>query len=234
MSALRNRNFVQFLKEQHWKAVQAKSARASVLDTLSQVDQTLKIKTYQGHNGLLRLIRRSRIDAILPCISPLPREFPVPWVGYLFDYQHKYLPDFFSQEEIDKRDASFGRMLASASAVVVHSEAAKRDIERFNPDHISEVFALPVTPLPNVDWFAENDVGVVQKYGLPKRYFIISNQFWRHKSHLTAFEALALLRRTPSLRTLRSFAPDSLAIHATLATSRISRSGLLNLASAKP
>jgi len=122
-------------------------------------------------------------------------DFPVPWVGYLFDYQHKYLPDFFTEEERDKRDASFARMLASAPAVVVHSKAAQQDIEAFNPDHTSTVFALPIAPLPNADWFAEDLIGVVKKYGLPERYFLISNQFWRHKSHLTAFEALSLLRR---------------------------------------
>lgn len=30
-------------------------------------------------------------------------------------------------------------------------------------------------------------------YGLPEKYFIISNQFWLHKSHLTAFRALKML-----------------------------------------
>jgi len=29
---------------------------------------------------------------------------------------------------------------------------------------------------------------------LPERYFIISNQFWIHKSHITAFEALSKLK----------------------------------------
>jgi glycosyltransferase involved in cell wall biosynthesis len=118
----------------------------------------------------------------------------------MFDYQHKHLPHLFSEEECNRRDEKFAGMLAAASAVIVNSRDTQTDIETFNPDHASKIIALPFTPLPNPAWFAADNENVVQKYKLPKRYFLISNQFWRHKSHITAFEALALLQRNADIQ----------------------------------
>lgn len=197
LQALRERRFIQELKQQHWATLQSEKQRERVLNSLIQQDGAFKVETYSGEDGLWRAIQRNRIDAVLPSIGRQSKDFPVPWVGYMFDYQHKHLPHLFSKEERQRRDEIFTAILASASVVIVNSRDTQSDIEAFNPDHAAKIIALPFTPMPNPAWFAADKVGLADKYKLPKRYFLISNQFWRHKAHLTAFEALALLRRDP-------------------------------------
>lgn len=193
--ALRERRFIQEMKQQHWATLQSAKQRNRVLNSLIQQDGAFKIETYRGEGGLRRVIQRNRIDAVLPSIGRQSKDFPVPWVGYMFDYQHKHLPHLFSEDECRRRDDIFAAILASASVVIVNSRDAQSDIDNFNPGHAARIIALPFTPMPNPAWFAADEVGVANKYKLPKRYFLISNQFWRHKAHLTAFEALALLRQ---------------------------------------
>jgi len=121
----------------------------------------------------------------------------------MFDYQHKHLPHLFAEEERQRRDKVFAGMLAEAAVVIVNSRDTQSDIETFNPDRASAVVALPFTPIPDPAWFDADGEEVARKYELPKRYFLISNQFWRHKSHLTAFEALAILRQDAGLRDVK-------------------------------
>ena len=54
------------------------------------------------------------------------------------------------------------------------------------------IFNLPFAPLLQKNWL-RNDEKIKQKYNLPDKYFIISNQFWLHKDHLTAFKSLKIL-----------------------------------------
>jgi glycosyltransferase involved in cell wall biosynthesis len=44
-------------------------------------------------------------------------------------------------------------------------------------------------------WLDDLAYDVVKKYNLPQKYFVISNQFWIHKDHRTAFKALKLLHK---------------------------------------
>jgi glycosyltransferase involved in cell wall biosynthesis len=48
------------------------------------------------------------------------------------------------------------------------------------------------------NWLEEGNPDLLERYNLPRRYFLISNQFWIHKSHITAFRALAMLSNDQS------------------------------------
>jgi len=146
--------------------------------------------------GISALYRRSKklsIDVLLPSFSPLPFDSELPWVGYLYDFQHRHLPQFFTDKECCQRDHDFQSMLASARAVIVNANDVKKDIEHFFPDSNARVFTLPFSTAPSPDWLDLNAASVREYYGIPPRYFIISNQFWQHKDHATAFNAFAEL-----------------------------------------
>lgn len=145
-----------------------------------------------GDYALKRVLRKLDIDVALPSIAPLTSDFPVPWVGYLYDFQHKHLTHLFSDAQRASRDADFAKMLGQARALIVNAQAVKRDAERFFPDHKSEIFVLPFAAAPRQDWF-DDAADVLDKYSLNTPYFIISNQFWLHKDHATAFEAFRLV-----------------------------------------
>lgn len=143
-------------------------------------------------SDLKRALKEHDIDIVFPTILDLGRGFPIPWIPYLPDLQHKYYPEFFSDEEIEDRDISFQRLLHSAHSVIVEAQDVKNDLQKFYDVGDTEIFVMPYTAVPEGAWFSLEDVDI-GKYHLPEKYFLISNQFWLHKDHKTAFDALKLL-----------------------------------------
>ena len=137
-----------------------------------------------------KCLRAHDIDILFPVGEcPLPEKFSLPWIGYLPDFQHKYLTDLFSKEEINKRNSLFGKMLRKARFVVVNAKAVESDIRKFYPAAKTDIIVLPFKPWQKPDI---KDI-LLSKYKKKKKYLIVSSQFWQHKSHATVFDALELL-----------------------------------------
>ncbi len=163
------------------------------LDYFKNVDGNIEIVEYNKITGLVSALRRIKADVVMPVGNPLRASFPIPWVGYIPDFQHKYYPEFFSAKECLKRDTRFAAMLRSAKAIIVNARSVKEDIEKYFPNIKCEVFTLPFSAAPISKWLENDKPNLLKRYNLPFRYFLISNQFWIHKSHITAFQALAML-----------------------------------------
>ena len=171
-------------------------AREALMDSLILKNNKLTTVSYRDEQrGLLSCLYGIKADVILPLSESPGASFAYPWVGYIPDLQHKNLPHFFSSEECAARDRMFSGLLRDAKAVIVNSHAVKSDIEKFYPEFRCRIFPLPFAPIPLPGWFDEDPAVYKRKYDLPDRYFIISNQFWVHKSHITAFKALYNLRK---------------------------------------
>lgn len=141
-----------------------------------------------GRNAVIRAAKRLKLDVVVPAVHSLGADFPLPWVAYAYDFQHKYFPQNFPPEDCRSRDEHFGELLTQAKAAIVNSRAAASDIAKFVPQATARIFALPFAPSPNPEWLNER-AGVLERYAVTAPYFIISNQFWAHKGHATAFEA---------------------------------------------
>lgn len=134
--------------------------------------------------------RRIGADVVLPCLYPQPgAEYPQ--VGYLFDFQHRYLPHFFTESEARDREAHFARTAAASELLLVNSRAAREDCLRYLPE-VPEVRALPFSPYPRQEWLDE-EPGIQARYALKRPYFIVCNQFWKHKNHGVVLDAMRLL-----------------------------------------
>lgn len=144
--------------------------------------------------GLNQLCLEHKIDVLIPSFFNLGKGFETPWVGYIADFQHKYYPEFFSAKENRLRDKIFKRYLHEASAILVNARAVKNDAEKFFGGHQTKVFSLPFCPLYASDW--KRKVIDISKFNLPENYFLISNQFWKHKDHATAFKGFAEFIKT--------------------------------------
>lgn len=150
-----------------------------------------------GGRSLRAKFHALKLDAMLPALKPLPVGPDIPWVGYVYDFQHRHLPQLFKPRQIARRERSFVQMLTRARSVIVNAQAVADDIKRFIPQARAEVFALPFCPQPDPSWFdlpAPSLEGLGIDAGQP--YFIICNQFWQHKDHATAWRAFAELQRT--------------------------------------
>jgi len=170
--------------------------RGGLLEALSSSGARIEIVDYRDTvSGLTSALRQCSAEVLFPCATSLGPSFPVPWIGYIPDLQHKRLPNWFSERERKARDKLFSRILAEAPAVIVNAAAVVQDIEEFYPNHKSRLFALPFCPPANLELSSKaSDPAVRTAYGLPTRYFMVSNQFWIHKSHETAFMALRQVR----------------------------------------
>ena len=149
---------------------------------------------YESHTkDLARVLAEHKVDIVLPVNSDLGRDFPIPWVGYIPDFQHKYLYENFTEHECFARETAFAARLRDSKTLLVNSEAVRQDILKFYPwiNH-QRVFSLPYSPHPMPEWLAAND-SVRQHYDVGERYYMVCNQFWVHKDHPTAFRAFAAL-----------------------------------------
>ena len=134
-----------------------------------------------------------KLEAGVPAMRPLDLGHACGVVGYVYDFQHVHLPHLFKSKDCDRRDRMFAETMASSRAVIVNSRTIAEELRARHPASPSQVFALPFAPSPQPDWLADRPE-VASAYRPAGRYFIVSNQFWTHKNHRTAFRAFARLR----------------------------------------
>jgi glycosyltransferase involved in cell wall biosynthesis len=134
-----------------------------------------------------------KIDFYFPvCFNVMPDRPAASWIP---DFQHKYLSDFFSPQEIAMRDELCRRIAEESRLIFCSSHAVEKDFRRFHPDSKATTKVLSLRVSPENDWFTTNPSKVQEKYELPDRFVLCSNQFWIHKNHRRLFEAIALLHR---------------------------------------
>lgn len=175
----------------HWVAKPGFS-KSYLRTTFADLAQDFELVYSSGSNyrSQLRTTTQLAADLVLPCFEPPSEDFLIPWIGYLSDFQHRHLSDFFTLQEIEERNQSFARMLERECHVIVNSRAVAQDANMFYPKHKAHIHALPFSPCPHKSWLEDNaDVRV--QYEIDRPYFIICNQFWKHKDHGTAFRAFA-------------------------------------------
>jgi glycosyltransferase involved in cell wall biosynthesis len=115
-------------------------------------------------------------------------------VSWMADFQHKYLPHLFTFSDVFLRDISFKYISQKSQKVVVSSKSAKADFHKFFPTSPADVDVLSFTTFPLPEWYATNREEILNIYSLPKRFFLVSNQFWQHKNHELIFKAMAILK----------------------------------------
>lgn len=120
----------------------------------------------------------------------------VPRLCWIPDFQHVHLPEMFTTQEINQRNAKFRQAAHAASLVLLSSEAARRDFAQFAPDlaHKGRVLSF-VSWIPETVY--ERDPGWISpRYHLPERFFLLPNQFFKHKNHQVVIDALVQLKNT--------------------------------------
>ena len=139
-------------------------------------------------------VTRAKATVAYPVLDTLGRDFPIPWIGWIPDFQHKRLPHYFPAEEISRRDERFQGIVNDAWHVVVSSEDSYRDLNRWFPTERSRASVLPFVAVMNDQWYEEEPAKVAARFGLPDKFLIFPCQYWIHKNHCTAFEAVRILR----------------------------------------
>jgi glycosyltransferase involved in cell wall biosynthesis len=142
---------------------------------------------------LERLLKKNNIS-VLSHFGSLGENSTIPTIGWIPDFQHKYLPDFFSQEELLHRDHVYQSTCKECTRVIFSSMTAKFDAEKYYPEYEKKYRILhfvtgnmKINNLPEI-------VTLKTKYQIEGSYFIVPNQFWIHKNHAVILEALNILK----------------------------------------
>ncbi|PWR18215.1 glycosyltransferase family 4 protein [Zavarzinia compransoris] len=112
-------------------------------------------------------------------------------VCWIPDFQELHLPYYFSQGEVANR-RHHHRLRFKTAGLVVSSEDAKADVERFYPGECQNVEVVRFAAFDRFD--PERLPEVRAQYGLPGHYVMCANQVWIHKNHIVVLRALALLK----------------------------------------
>ena len=120
----------------------------------------------------------------------------LPMVITLHDVQHLHYPQFFSRQEIVRRNVFFPAACNIAQALTTDAPWSKQDICRQYGIASTKVFAIPMAPATDVSASITRQAlsDVQQKFRLPEIFALYPANTWEHKNHLRLLEAIAWLR----------------------------------------
>lgn len=175
--------------------VPLEKTRHPALQLINRITRKFLRKDYHlGH-----FYPKNKVDFLFPCMSAsyfipasIKRLRKIYWIP---DFQHKHLPEFFSKEELDFRDANFSELAGLSCEIVLSSEDCKKDLKEFYPAHLASLkvisFVSVLSPFHFIDFS-----GIKKKFNIKTdRYFVSPNQFWAHKNHMVILKAIELVRR---------------------------------------
>lgn len=135
-----------------------------------------------------------RIDYIYPSYSPksIYRKKSISWIP---DFQHVYYPEFFSIGEREFRDSYFKEIAMNHSKLILSSQDSYDTYCRLYPKYTKNVGVVHF-----VSAIEEKDITgdikeILAKYNIEDdHYFLVSNQFYRHKNHKCLIEAVRIAK----------------------------------------
>jgi glycosyltransferase involved in cell wall biosynthesis len=155
-----------------------------------------KLLRLRGDSDPFGLAEHNSINVLLPLLDLPPWRIVPGTIGWIPDFQHLHLPQFFGPEDLRQRNTTFRRLAEKATVVMLSSEAAHDDFAQFAPDHAAKARVVPFPSLLAFDDLNEDPVVTRTKFNLPGKFALVANQFWAHKNHALVVQALALLKNS--------------------------------------
>jgi glycosyltransferase involved in cell wall biosynthesis len=160
------------------------------LDDFSMVSRVL----HRYPERIKRRIAKLRIDLVFPILSPDPifMQGPAKAIFWIPDFQHKFYPEFFTQSELNQRDKAQSQIAALNNTLVLSSQDALNHFKQFYPHHKCKTELLRFRSV-----IASNELSethhIAGKYPVSAPYFMVCNQFWKHKNHRLIIDAARIL-----------------------------------------
>lgn len=135
-------------------------------------------------------------------LNRIGRLFKKKGIFWIPDFQHRTLPEFFQEEELAQKQAKDTEMVMSTNPMVLSSNDAKHDLERFYPEHRCEVEVVHFVSYIEPEIRAitpEMEAAVAEKFDLKGNYIYLPNQFWQHKNHIVAVKAIEEIKKRGAL-----------------------------------
>lgn len=142
-----------------------------------------------------KVLKEHTLDVIYPLQDyPVRTRTGVKLISWSADFQHKHYPEFFSRKQILGRDTRVKNALRNSDHLVLSSHDAHKDLKKFFKVRSGlNIYIYHFVSIID-DLEQVNMEELKLKYKLPDDYFLISNQFHKHKNHRVLFLALARLK----------------------------------------
>ena len=144
--------------------------------------------------SLERLIKATQTSALFPSNFLSKPYTSISHISWIPDLQHVRYPQFFSEEEHTKRNILYRKYIESSNHLVVSSQDAFNDLNRYFSIDPQKVSIIPFAAYPFSSWYQDEPIDVVKKFRLPSKFLIFPSQFWIHKNHRCIFDAVQKLR----------------------------------------
>jgi len=142
-----------------------------------------------------KILDNYSLDGIFPLLDyPVITRSKTKIVAWYADLQHEYYPEFFTKRKIIERTTRIKFMLRNTDDLVVSSRAVADDFARFfrlRNDMKIHVFHF-ASVVDSLHEISIKDLKI--SYRLPDNYFLVSNQFYKHKNHKILLNALSILK----------------------------------------
>lgn len=138
-------------------------------------------------------IRRSGVSVVFGYPEGR-RRMPVPWVGWVTDFQHIHYPQFFPAQQAEGLNRAFGYVAENAALAILSSQDSYKDFVTFSPANARKGRVVPFVSLFPEEVLQQDPATVVSRYRIGRPFVIVSNQWWRHKNHEVAIRAAAIQR----------------------------------------
>lgn len=145
------------------------------------------------HHVLESVLQKYQIDVLSHNQFLNVRKVKV--VSWIPDFQHIHLPGMFSKKEIRNRNYFFRKFAEDSDRVILSSYSALNDFKDFIPKYCYKANVLQFVSQPEIASKLDLSINMQDKYGIMRKFFYIPNQFWKHKNHLVAFEAINHLKK---------------------------------------
>jgi glycosyltransferase involved in cell wall biosynthesis len=125
---------------------------------------------------------------------PVRRKSDAKLIAWWADLQEKHYPEFFSWKQNFGRDIRIKLILKNCDHLVVSSQDVLDDFNRFYkvPEKLNVHIYHFVSVIDNLESIKIEDLRA--KYNLPEKYFMVSNQFHKHKNHKVVLQTLKKLK----------------------------------------
>jgi len=143
-------------------------------------------------------MERHRIDLLTHC--SLGRQTRINTLLWMPDFQHKAMPQFFSQEECAHRDSDVGSVRLWGN-ILLSSHAAAEDFRRHYPELVevkTHILHFSSVEVLNTALLSRSELEAL--YPVHDPYYFLPNQFWQHKNHAVVVEALR--QTSPEIRVI--------------------------------
>lgn len=149
-----------------------------------------------GNNVFVdKILASYELDGLFPLHDyPVKTRSNTKLVSWYADLQHEYYPEFFTRRKILERTARIKLILRNSDDLVVSSKAVADDFNKFF--RLRKTMKIHIFHFVSViDNLEDNSIEELRTiYRLSENYFMVSNQFYKHKNHKVLLNSLAILK----------------------------------------